>query len=68
MRKRIAEGFGPVYEKGVIAPGYEGLGPKFEKDLGPMIKMKSTPRKQIIPKKKEQKYRTPPAKGKRHFA
>ena len=39
-KKKTAEGFGPIYKDGKIVPGYEGLGPKYEKEL----KMKVMPR------------------------
>ena len=65
-RRKVAEGFGPVYEKGKIVPGFEGLGPKYEKDLGPMKKMPRTPKE----KKKAPKnngYFEPRRPGKRYF-
>ena len=65
-KKKMAEGFGPIYKDGKIAPGYEGLGPKYEKDLGPMKQMPKKPikKKKIVPK---QKYK-PEAPGKRYYA
>lgn len=44
MRKKIAEGFGPAYDKkGRILPNFRGLGPELEKDIK-LKYMPSTPK------------------------
>ena len=69
MKRKIlkfAEGFGPIYKDGKIAPGYEGLGPKRQKDLGPLKKMPKSPRKI-----KPNKWKGTPEKfypGKKYYA
>ncbi len=43
MRKKLAEGFSPVYDKrGKILPGFEGLGPTYNR--GKFKQVPKTPR------------------------
>jgi hypothetical protein len=67
MRKstrKIAEGFGPVYKDGKIAPGFEGLGPKY---ITPSTPAPRTPK---IQKKAPQRspFMRPRSPGKRYYA
>jgi len=32
-KKKLAEGFGPIYKNGIITPETKNLGPKYEKDV-----------------------------------
>ena len=67
-RKKIVkggEGLSPVYdENGVILPKYEGLGPKYFKDL----KMKVMPKEKLKEEIKKKKDKQPWIKNIRHLA
>ncbi len=53
-KKKLAEGFGPIYEKGKIVPKYKGLGSTNEKDIKfNVIKKVIQQKKKITPYKKK---------------
>ena len=64
-KKKLAQGFSPIYYKGKITPGTKGLGPENEKD----IKLKIMPmRKKQLPKVPERsKFKQPNIRNIRHL-
>jgi hypothetical protein len=67
MKRKKAEGFGPVYYKGKIAPGFEGLGPTYEKDSKPVHMPKVNSNKKNPAPRKTTPSKRIPHKGKTWF-